>query len=489
MIPNVLTIPDEQSDRRRWIALVVVCLGQLMIVLDSTIVNVALPPIQRDLRFSQADLTWVVNAYLITYGSFVLLAGRAGDLVGRKKVFLSGILLFTAASVLCGVAADPILLVTGRFLQGIGGAMSAGVIIALIVTGFTETEERARAMSVFTFTIAGGGSLGLLVGGLLTQWVSWHWIFFINLPIGVVTLLAGRALIEENEGIGLRGGVDVAGSLLVSGALAVGVYAIVTSAQYGWASAHTLGFGAAALALLATFVWLEARLENPILPLRVLGIQSLTTASVARALLVTGMFTTFFIGALYLQHVRGYSSFGTGLAFLPIPLALAVMSLGVTSRLVRRYGAGRILAGGMLLVLSGLVLLAGAGEHDAYFPRLFVAYALCGVGAGASMMPLTVIAMAEVPSVDLGLAAGIGNVTMQVSAAVGLAALGTISTDHSRALAAQGHSVGSALTGGYQFAFAIAAICVAAGLLVVLTVLRSQSQEQHELSDTRDEAA
>jgi MFS family permease len=210
---------------------------------------------------------------------------------------------------------------------------------------------------------------------------------------------------------------------------------------------------------------------------------------VARALLVTGMFTTFFIGALYLQHVRGYSSFGTGLAFLPIPLALAVMSLGVTSRLVRRYGAGRILAGGMLLVLSGLVLLAGAGEHDAYFPRLFVAYALCGVGAGASMMPLTIIAMAEVPSVDLSLAAGIGNVTMQVSAAVGLAALGTISTDHSRALAAQGHSVGSALTGGYQFAFAIAAICVAAGLLVVLTVLRSQSQELHELSDTRDEAA
>jgi EmrB/QacA subfamily drug resistance transporter len=494
MIPNILTIPGSQSDRRRWIALVVVCLGQLMIVLDSTIVNVALPPIQRDLRFSQADLTWVVNAYLITYGSFVLLAGRAGDLIGRKKVFLSGILLFTAASVLCGVAADPILLVTGRFLQGIGGAMSAGVIIALIVTGFTEADERARAMSVFTFTIAGGGSLGLLVGGLLTQWVSWHWIFFINLPIGVITLLAGRALIEENEGIGVRGGVDVAGSILVSGALALGVYAIVTSAQYGWASAHTLGFGSGAVALLATFVWLEARLDNPILPLRIFGIQSLTGASVARALLVTGMFTTFFIGALYLQQVRGYNAFGTGLAFLPIPLALAVMSLGVTSRLVRRFGPGRILAGGMVLVLCGLLLLSGAGEHADYFPRLFVAYALCGIGAGSSMMPLTVIAMAEVPAVDLGLAAGISNVTMQVSAAIGLAALGTISTDHSRALAAQGQSLGSALTGGYQFAFTIAAICVAAGLVVALTVLRSPSNATPAAADdgrgeAQDEAA
>ena len=289
MIPNILTIPGTSSDRRRWIALVVVCFGQLMIVLDSTIVNVALSSIQRDLHFSQAGLTWVVNAYLITYGSFVLLAGRAGDLVGRKKVFLTGVFLFTAASVLCGFAQDPGLLIAGRFLQGAGAALSAGVVIALIVTGFTEPGERAQAMSVFTFTIAGGGSLGLLAGGLLTQWTNWHWIFFINLPIGVATLLVGRALIEENEGLGLRQGVDVLGSILVSAALAVGVYAIVTSAEFGWASAHTLGLGGAAVALLAAFVWLEARLENPILPLRILRIRSLTGASAARALLATGM--------------------------------------------------------------------------------------------------------------------------------------------------------------------------------------------------------
>ena len=328
MIHNILTIPGSTSDRRRWIALVVVCFGQLMIVLDATIVNVALPAIQRDLHFSQANLTWVVNAYLITYGSFVLLAGRAGDLIGRKKVFLSGVVLFTVASVLCGLAPDPTLLVVARFLQGIGAALSAGVVIALIVTGFTEPNERAQAMSVFTFTIAGGGSLGLLAGGLLTQWISWHWIFFINLPIGVATLLAGRALIEEHEGIGLRQGVDVWGSILVSAALALGVYTIVTSSEYGWTSAHTLGFGGGAVVLLAVFVWLEARLENPILPLRILAIRSLTGASAARAMLATGMFTTFFIGALYLQHVRGYSAFGTGLAFLPTTLALATLSLG-----------------------------------------------------------------------------------------------------------------------------------------------------------------
>jgi EmrB/QacA subfamily drug resistance transporter len=482
MIPNPLTIPGTASDRRRWIALVVVCFGQLMIVLDSTIVNVALPSIQRDLRFTQAELTWVVNAYLITYGSFVLLAGRAGDLVGRKKVFLTGVALFTVTSVVCGFAQDPAVLVVGRFLQGTGAALSAGVVIALIVTGFTQPDERAQAMSVFTFTIAGGGSLGLLAGGLLTQWVNWHWIFFINLPIGVATLVVGNALIEENEGIGLRQGVDVWGSILVSAAMALGVYAIVTSAQYGWGSAHTLGFGAVAVALLAAFVWLEARLENPILPLRILGIRSLTGASAARAMLATGMFTTFFIGALSLQHVRGYSAFGTGLAFLPTTLALAALSLGITARLMRRFGANRILAFGMLLVVTALALLAGASQHDGYFPRLFFAYVLLGIGAGSSFMPLTIIAMAEVPNRDAGLASGLSNVTMQITAAIGLAAIGTIATDHSQVLAAQGLSLAGALNGGYQLGFTIAAVCVAAGLLVVLVILRTPAAAGAEAS-------
>jgi len=485
MIPNLLTIPQSASDRRRWIALVVVCLGQLMIILDATIVTVALPTIQQDLHFSQAALTWVVNAYLITYGSLVLLAGRAGDLVGRKNVFLTGVLVFTAASVLCGLAQDPTMLVAGRFLQGAGGAMSGGVIIALIVTGFTEPNERAQAMGVFTFTVAGGGSIGLLAGGMLTQWMSWHWVFFINLPIGLATLLLGRVLIEDHEGLGLREGVDVLGSILVTAALMLGVYAIVTSAEYGWASAHTLAFGGGAIALLMGFIWLETRLENPILPLRILAIRSLTGASAARAMLATGIFTTFFIGALYLQHVRGYDAVGTGLAFMPHTVALGALSLGVTARLMRRFGPHRLLAFGLVMVIIALVLLASAGQQDGYFPRLFVAYALFGIGAGTAFMPLTIIAMAEVLAADAGLAAGIGNVSMQVSAAIGLAALGTIATDHSRALLVQGQSLTNALNGGYQLAFTIAAGCVAVGLLIVLVVLRpSQSVA---LADSRAE--
>src|SRR4029077_9773057 len=249
-----------RPDRRRWLALIVVCFGQLMIVLDSTIVNVALPSIQRDLHFSQADLTWVVNSYLITYGSLLLLAGRAGDLIGRKNVFLAGVAVFTVASVLSGFAYDPAVLVAPRFLQGAGGALSAGVILALIITGFPKPAERAQAMSIFGFVVAGGGSLGLLAGGTLTQLVSWHWIFFINLPIGVGTLLLGSWLIEEHEGIGLSRGVDVAGSILVTAAMMLGVYSIVTAADQGWGSAHTIGFGGAAALLLVAFFVVEARL-------------------------------------------------------------------------------------------------------------------------------------------------------------------------------------------------------------------------------------
>jgi EmrB/QacA subfamily drug resistance transporter len=451
----------------------VVCLGQLMIMVDGTIVNVALPTIQRDLHFSPANLTWVVNAYLITYGSLVLLAGRAGDLVGRKKVFLTGVVVFTIASVLCGVAQDPVLLVAARFLQGAGAALSAGVVIALIVTGFLEPHERAQAMSVFTFTLAGGGSLGLLAGGVLIQWISWHWIFFINLPIGVATLLLGRALIEENDGLGLRHGVDVWGSLLVTAALMVGAYGIVTAAEAGWASSHTIGFGAIAVTLLVSFFWLEARLENPILPIRMLRIRSLTGASAARAMLAVGMFTTFFIGTLYLQHVGGYTAFGTGLAFLPTTLAMAALSFGLAARLMRRFGPSRLLAVGMVTVLVGLVVMSGADAHTTYFPRLLIAYALIGLGAGASFMPLTIIAMADVPAADSGLAAGISNVAMQNTAAIGLAAIGTVATGQTRLLTAEGHTTTSALAGGYELGFVIAASCVAVGLLIVLTILRS----------------
>jgi EmrB/QacA subfamily drug resistance transporter len=461
------------NDRRRWIALVVVCLGQLMTILDTTIVNVALPSIQRDLNFTQANLTWVVNAYLITYGSFLLMAGRVGDLVGRKKVFLSGVVLFTAASALCGLAHDQALLIAARAVQGLGGALSSSVIVALIVTEFREPAERAQAMSIFTFVAVGGGSIGLLAGGLLTQSINWHWIFFINLPIGLIALLLGVALIDENEGIGLRHGVDVLGSVLVTGALMIGVYAIVTSSDYGWVSAHTLGLGGVAVAVLVAFLALEARLANPILPLRILRLRSLIGSSAARGVLVTGMYAAFFLGALYMEHVLGFGPVRTGAGFLPQTLVVGALSLGVTARLMRRFGPKRLLIPGLVAIVAGLALLSSAGEHSSYFPGVLAAYVLIGLGGGMSFMPLLTIAMAEVPRADAGLASGIVNVSMQVSGAIGVAALGTISADRARTLAAQGESLRSALTGGYHLGFLIAAACVAACILVVLVVLRS----------------
>jgi EmrB/QacA subfamily drug resistance transporter len=470
---NTSTAIPRFGDRQRWLALIVICFGQLMIVLDSTIVNVALPAIQHDLHFSQANLTWVVNAYLIAYGSLLLLAGRAGDLIGRKSVFLAGVAVFTVASGLDGLAFDSTTLIAARLLQGLGGAMSAGVILALIVTGFPKADERAQAMSIFMFVIAGGGSLGLLAGGTLTQLINWHWIFFINLPIGVGTMLLGWWLIEEHEGLGLSRGVDVAGSILVSASMILGVYAIVTAAQMGWTSAHTLGFGGAAIVLLATFFVVEARIENPILPLRILRLRSLTGASAARGLVATGMFTTFFFGALYLQHVKGYSAFNTGLAFLPSTLTLAVLSLGISARLMRSFGPRALLIPGLTTIMVALLLMATTDQNAAYFPGIFGAYLLFGIGAGMTFMPLTTIMMADIPATDAGIASGVGNVTMQVGGALGLAALGTISTGHTQALVAQGQSLAGALMAGYQLGFGLAAACVAAGLVIVVLVLRT----------------
>jgi EmrB/QacA subfamily drug resistance transporter len=480
---------------RRWVALVVVCLGQLMVMVDSTIVNVALPSIQRDLGFSPANLTWVVNSYLIAYGAFLLVAGRAGDLIGRRKVFLAGVLLFTAASVASGLSEGVAGLVIGRFVQGLGGSLSGGVIIALIVTGFPKPQERAQAMSVFTFVIAGGGSLGLLAGGVLTQWVNWHWIFFINVPIGLATLALGWWLIEENRGLGLSHGVDVIGAVLITAALMLGVYAIVTAGDQGWTSAHTLGFGGLALFLTATFAWVQTRLRNPLLPIRILRLRTLTGASLARSFLVAGMFTNFFVGALYLQHVKGFSSFTTGLAFLPTTLTLASLSLGITARLMARFGPRNLLVVGLMTIGTGLLILAGADAQAHYFPQIFVAYVLLGLGAGTSFMPLLTIAMSEVPAADAGLASGFGNVTMQVGGAIGLAALGTISTTHAETLVAQGDSLRAALAGGYQLAFVLAAVSVAMALLVALVALRSSSGRaaqrvvRAELEEAEPEAA
>lgn len=474
-LPNAPRTDEAPSERRRWIAVAVLCLGQLMMVLDATIVNVALPSIQRELHFTQGNLTWVINGYLITFGGLLLLAGRMGDLVGRKKVFLAGLVLFTLSSIVCGAAGSQGMLIGARLVQGVGGAVASSVILAIIVTEFPARSEQAKAMGIYAFVSAGGGSIGLLAGGALTQSLSWHWIFFVNVPIGVVAFALGSALIAENRGIGLSGGVDVAGSILITLATMLGAFAIVKSSEYGLFSARTLGVGGASLALLAGFLALEARLQNPIMPLRILRLRSLMGSAVVRGLLVTGMFSAFFLGALYLERVLGYDAIDTGLAFMPLTVAIAVMSLGVAARLVERFGSVATLAGGLLAIVAGLLLLATTGVRASYFPGLFAAFLVLGLGAGASFLPLLTIGMADAPQRDAGLASGIINVSVQLFGAIGLATLGTIATDHTKALARSGHPLASALTGGYHLSYVVAAACVAGGILAAFLVLRGPS--------------
>ncbi len=478
----------SKSERRRWIALAVLCLGQLMMVLDSTIVNVALPSIQHDLNFSQGNLTWVLDGYLITFGGFLLLAGRLGDLVGRKRVFLSGLVLFTAASILCGIADSQGLLIGARLLQGVGGAVASSVILAIIVTEFPEAKEQAKAMGLYAFVSAGGGSIGLLAGGALTQSLDWHWIFFVNVPIGIVAFVLGSRLIVENEGLGLSGGVDWLGSVLITLATMAGAFAIVKSSEYGLTSARTLGVGGASLVLLAAFLAYEARVKNPIMPLRILRLRSLMGSSLVRGLLITGMFSAFFLGSLYLERVLGYNAIDTGLAFLPLTALIAIMSTGVAARLVERVGSVTTLAGGLAGIAAGLLLLATQGVNAGYFPGLFFAFLLLGAGAGASFLPLLTIGMADAPKRDAGLASGIINVSVQLFGAIGLAALGTVATDHTKALSSSGHSLAQALTGGYHLAYLVGAICVAFGILAAFLFLRTPgSSVMQEVEDLEAE--
>jgi EmrB/QacA subfamily drug resistance transporter len=473
--------------RRAWIALAVVCLGQFMVVLDSTIVNVALPDIQVDLGFSQADLTWVVNAYLVTFGSFLLVAGRFGDLIGRRRVFLSGVVLFTLASAACGFADTQALLIAARFVQGIGGAIASSVTIALIVSEFPGAADRAKAMSVYMFVAVGGGSVGLLAGGLLTQSIDWHWIFFVNLPIGIATLLLGRSYIDEVEGIGVRGGVDVAGAVLVTVALMLGVYAIIGSADHGWGSAHTLGWGGASVALLAAFLVLESRLANPIMPLGIFRMPGLAGSAVVRGLVIAGMFSVFFFGTLYLEQIRGFSPLLTGVAFLPMTLTVGALSLGPVARLVVRFGAKPVLVGGLTTLIVGLTLFATVEPGTPYAPVVFVALVVMGLGAGTSFMPLLTIAMADVPPRDAGLASGIVNVSMQVAAALGLASLGALASHRTAALLADGKTQVVAQLGGYHLAFALGAGAVAVGLVVTLLVLRTPTPQREQARDGEPE--
>ena len=468
------TTPSTQadSDRGRWIALYVLCVGMLMIILDSTIVNVALPSIQEDLGFSQSSLAWVVNAYLIAFGGLLLLAGRLGDLIGRKRVFMAGLTLFTTASLLCGLADSQAVLIAARFAQGIGGALTSAVILGMIVTMFPAPGEQGRAIGVYSFVASAGASIGLLLGGILTQSLDWHWIFFVNVPIGIATAAFAARLVERDEGIGLREGADAPGAALVTGALMLGVYTILEVGGYGWGSLHTLGLGALALALLAAFVRRQASVPNPLVPLRIFRSRNVSGANLIQMLMVAGLFGVFFMGVLYLQRVLGYDAIQTGFAFLPVALLIGALSLSIAPRLNARFGARATLLPGLVLIASGLVLFARVPLDGDYFVDVFPAMVLFGLGAGLSFPSLMTLAMSGATQSDSGLASGLVNTSLQVGAALGLAVLATLATSRTEHLLSNGDPTDSALIGGYHLAFVIAAGLVVAAIGVALTVLR-----------------
>ena len=468
-MPTDGTVTQERS---RWLALVVLCAGMLMIILDGTIVNVALPSIQDDLGFSQSSLAWVVNAYLIAFGGLLLLAGRLGDLIGRRRVFLAGLTIFTLASLLCGLASSQELLIGARFLQGLGGALTSAVILGMIVTMFPEPADQAKAIGVYSFVASAGASIGLLAGGVLTQGINWHWIFFVNVPIGVATGVLALRLLAHESGAGLKQGADVGGAILVTAALMLGVYTIVEAGDYGWGSLHTLGLGAVALVLLGAFVARQARAANPLLPLRLLRSRNVAGANLIQVLMIGGMFGMFFTGTLYFQRVLGYDAIEIGLAFLPVSLGIGVLSLGFSARLSLRFGARRVLLGGLSLLLVGLALFTQVPVDSSYVADILPSMLLLGVGAGLTFPPMMTLAMSTATPADSGLLSGLVNTTQQVGAALGLAILATLATSRTESLVADGDALPAALTGGYTLAFTIAAGFIAAAIALAVAVLR-----------------
>jgi EmrB/QacA subfamily drug resistance transporter len=464
-----VNVTSEIDDRSRWLALYVLCTGVLMIVLDVTVVNVALPSIQTDLGFSQSGLAWVVNAYLIAFGGLLLLAGRIGDLVGHKRIFLIGLTVFTLASLVCGLSDSQTLLVVARFVQGAGGAATSAVVLGMIVTMFPERSEQAKAIGVYGFVASAGGSVGLLAGGVLTQAIDWHWIFFINVPIGIVTGFAAMRLLGDVQMPAAAKSIDLPGATLIVAALMLGVYTIVSpAAEKGWGSGTTLGFAAGSIVLLALFVWRETAAHEPLMPLRVFRSRDTAGANAIQALEVAGMFGTFFLGSLYLQRVLHYDPLKIGLAFLPTTVVMGTLSLRYSERLIMRFGARRTLVPGLVLVAAGLLLFARVPVHGSYVTDVLPVLLLLGAGVGSSFPALMSLAMADAKPQEAGLASGLVNTSAQVGGALGLAVLATTSSTHTNSLTKAGKPLADALTSGYHVAFVIAAGLV--GLAIVLAL-------------------
>jgi EmrB/QacA subfamily drug resistance transporter len=462
----------ETSDRTRWMALYVLCVGVLMIVLDATIVNVALPSIQADLGFSQSNLAWVVNAYLIAFGGLLLLAGRLGDLIGRRRVFLVGLAIFSAASALCATAQSQEMLIGARFIQGAGGALTSAVVLGMIVTMFPEPRDQAKAIGVYGFVASAGGSIGLLAGGVLTDLINWHWIFFVNIPVGIATAFFALRLIEPGESLGLRHGADIPGAALLTGGLMLGVYTILQVSEQGWGSARTLGLGAVAVAALAAFLVRQARIDNPLMPLRLFRSRNVSGANAIQALVVAGMFGMFFMGALYLQRILGYTPLQVGFAFLPGTIVMGGLSLGFSEKLIMRFGPRTTLIPGLLMIGAGLLLFARTPVDGAYLADVLAPVLLVSAGVGTAFPSLMTLAMSGATPRDSGLASGLVNTSMQVGGAIGLAVLATLATERTDGRLDAGASNLAALNSGYHLAYLIGAALIAIAAVVAVTVLR-----------------
>jgi EmrB/QacA subfamily drug resistance transporter len=463
----------SEHDRTRWLALYVLCAGMLMIVLDATIVNVALPSIQDDLGFSQNNLAWVINAYMIPFGGLLLLAGRMGDLLGQRRVFLFGLAIFTTASLVCAISQGQEMLVGARFVQGIGGALASAVILGMIVTMFPEPAAQAKAIGVYGFVASAGGSIGLLLGGVLTDAISWHWIFLINLPIGIAVAYLARRLVANPDGIGLSEGADFPGAFLLTSSLMLGVFTILQINKWGWGDSRTLLLSAISAVLLALFILRQARIANPLMPLRLFRSRNVAGANVLQALLVAGMFGMFFLGALYLGKVLKYTPLQVGLAFLPTTIVMGGLSLGFSEKLIMRFGPRTTLIPGVCLVVVALLLFARTPVDGNYLTDLLPPFLLIGIGVGTSFPAIMTLAMSGATPEDAGLASGLVNTSMQVGGSIGLAVLATLSSERTSSLLADGEGHLQALNSGYHVAYLIGAGLAAAAVAIAVFVLRS----------------
>jgi len=461
------------DSRARWLALYILCLGDLMIVLDVTIVGVALPSIREDLGFSETSLAWVVNAYLLTFGGFLLLGGRLGDLFGHRRLFLGGLTLFTGASLACGLASSQEFLVGARAVQGLGAAVVSAVALSLMMTLFTETADRAKAMGIFGFVAAGGGSLGVLLGGILTDALDWHWIFLVNVPVGVLVVALTLRLVPGAREPAAAGRLDIAGAVTVTAALMLAVYAIVNGNQEGWLSAQTLGLLGGGALLLAIFLAIESRVSSPLMPLGLFRLRNVAVANVVGVLWAAAMFAWFFVSALYLQLVLGYSPLQVGLAFLPGNLIMGALSVGLSAKLVLRFGFRLPLATGLLLAAAGLGLFARAPVDGSFVVDVLPGMILLGLGAGMAFNPLLLAAMSDVEPSEAGLASGVVNTAFMMGGALGLAVLASLAASRSDSLRAAGDGPLAALNGGYQAAFLVGGLFAVAAAVTGAVLLRA----------------